>query len=137
MLDLIIRGGDVVTPQGVVQGDVAVAGETIVAVAAAGVLSAETAKRVVDAEGHIVIPGGIDPHVHLHHVWIKPDGTSTSIKASPGGPSPIPGLPLPRRRRICPSRVPAGMRTSSIEPSGRVICCLLPLIASRKPSVSR
>jgi hypothetical protein len=32
---------------------------------------------------------GIDPHVHLHHVWIKPDGTSTSIKASPGGPSPI------------------------------------------------
>jgi dihydroorotase-like cyclic amidohydrolase len=52
MLDLIIRGGDVVTPQGVVQGDVAVAGETIVAVAAAGVLSAETAKRVVDAEGH-------------------------------------------------------------------------------------
>jgi hypothetical protein len=28
MLDLIIRGGDVVTPQGVVQGDVAVAGET-------------------------------------------------------------------------------------------------------------
>ena len=23
----------------------------------------------------IVMPGGIDPHVHLHHVWIKPDGT--------------------------------------------------------------
>ena len=21
------------------------------------------------------MPGGIDPHVHLHHVWIKPDGT--------------------------------------------------------------
>ena len=35
----------------------------------------ETADRVVDATGHIVIPGGIDPHVHLHHVWIKPDGT--------------------------------------------------------------
>jgi dihydroorotase-like cyclic amidohydrolase len=59
MLDLIIRGGDVVTPQGVVQGDVAVAGETIAAIAAADVLSAETAKHVINATGHIVIPGGI------------------------------------------------------------------------------
>ena len=75
MLDLIICGGDVVTPQGVVQGDVAVAGETIAAITASDVLSAKTANRVVDATGHIVIPGGIDPHVHLHHVWIKPDGT--------------------------------------------------------------
>ena len=75
MLDLIISDGDVVTPQGVVQGDVAIAGETIAAIAATDVLSAETAKRVINATGHIVIPGGIDPHVHLHHVWFKPDGT--------------------------------------------------------------
>src|SRR6516164_8726243 len=75
MFDLIISGGDVVTPQGVVHRDVAIAGETIAAIAAADVLSAETAKRVINATGHIVIPGGIDPHVHLHHVWIKPDGT--------------------------------------------------------------
>ena len=75
MFDLIIRGGDVVTPQGVVRCDVAVAGETIAAIAAAGALSAESATRVIDATGHIVMPGGIDPHVHLHHVWIKPDGT--------------------------------------------------------------
>jgi len=75
MFDLIIRGGDVVTPQGVVRCDVAVAGETIAAIAAAGALSAESATREIDARGHIVMPGGIDPHVHLHHVWIKPDGT--------------------------------------------------------------
>jgi len=82
MLDLIIRGGDIVTPQGVVRGDIAVAGETIAAIAAVGVLSAETAMRVVDATGHIVMPGGIDPHVHLHHVWFKPDGASL-ITAGP------------------------------------------------------
>ena len=82
MLDLIIRGGDVVTPQGVVQGDVAVAGETIAAIAAADVLSTETAERVINATGHIVIPGGIDPHVHLHHVWFKPDG-SQLVTAGP------------------------------------------------------
>jgi dihydropyrimidinase len=75
MLDLIIRGGDVVTPQGVVRGDVAISGETIAAVAAPDTLAPQSATRVIDATGHIVMPGGIDPHVHLHHVWIKPDGT--------------------------------------------------------------
>src|SRR5499427_6258218 len=75
MFDLMIRGGDVVTPEGVVRGDVAVAGETIAAIATPGALSADSAKHLIDATGHIVMPGGIDPHVHLHHVWIKPDGT--------------------------------------------------------------
>jgi len=75
MFDLIIRGGDVVTPQGVVACDVAVAGEIIAALGAPGTLEADAAKRVVDATGHIVMPGGIDPHVHLHHVWTKPNGT--------------------------------------------------------------
>ena len=75
MFDLIIRSGQVVTPQGVAHCDVAVAGETIAAVAGLGVLAPDSAKRVVDATGHIVMPGGIDPHVHMHHVWIKPDGS--------------------------------------------------------------
>ena len=38
MFDLIIRGGDVVTPEGVVRCDVAVAGETIAAIATPGAL---------------------------------------------------------------------------------------------------
>ena len=75
MLDIIIRGGDVVTPQGVVRGDVAIAGETIAAVTAPVALAAQAASREIDAAGRIVMPGGIDPHVHLHHVWLKPDGT--------------------------------------------------------------
>src|ERR1700731_3013724 len=73
MLDVIIRSGDVVTPQGVARCDVAIAGETIAAITAPGPL--QSATRVIDATGHIVMPGGIDPHVHLHHMWIKPDGT--------------------------------------------------------------
>src|SRR3984893_11349831 len=75
MLDLIVRGGDVVTPQGVIRCDVAIAGETIAAIAAPDALPAQSALREIDASGRIVMPGGIDPHVHLHHVWIKPDGT--------------------------------------------------------------
>src|SRR5262249_12347033 len=79
MLDLIIRGGDVVTPQGVARCDVAIKGETIAAVAAPGTLEAD-ATRVIDAAGKIVIPGGIDPHVHMHHPWILPDGTTLITK---------------------------------------------------------
>ncbi len=75
MLELLIRGGDVVTPEGIAKCDVGIAGETIAAIAAPGALSAQTSQRTIDATGRIVMPGGIDPHVHLKHVWIKPDGT--------------------------------------------------------------
>src|SRR3989475_9910775 len=65
MLDLVIRGGDVVTPQGVGRWDVAVQGERIVAV---GLHDPRTeAGRVIDAAGKIVVPGGIEPHTHLAH----------------------------------------------------------------------
>jgi dihydropyrimidinase len=74
MLDLLIRGGDVVTPQGTLKCDVAVVGETIAAVAASGTLG--EAKRVVDAAGKIVMPGGIDPHVHCRWHMPMPDGNA-------------------------------------------------------------
>src|SRR5262245_22879808 len=75
MLDLIIRGGEVVTPQGVARCDLAIKGETIAAVAAPGTLADGEAVRVVDAGGKIVMPGGIDPHVHMAHPFMIPDGT--------------------------------------------------------------
>ena len=74
MFDIIIRGGDVVTPEGVMKADVAVKGETIAAVAAPGVLAGDTAGRLIDADGKIVMPGGIDPHVHMQHPFVTPDG---------------------------------------------------------------
>ena len=64
MLDLIIRGGQVVTPWGVSDWDVAVQGEKIVAIAAPGALTDE-AGRIIDATGKIVVPGGIEPHAHI------------------------------------------------------------------------
>ncbi|HLF03626.1 MAG TPA: hypothetical protein VI855_00170, partial [Dehalococcoidia bacterium] len=65
MLDLIIRGGQVVTPWGVGDWDVAVQGEKIVAVAAPGTLGDE-AGRIINAAGKVVAPGGIEPHAHIH-----------------------------------------------------------------------
>lgn len=64
MLDLIVRGGQVVTPWGTSDWDVAVQGEKIVAIAAPGTLT-EEAGRVIDARGKVVVPGGIEPHAHI------------------------------------------------------------------------
>lgn len=64
MIDMVVRSDRVVTPQGVGYYDIAIAGERIAAVAAGGSLAPPPGVRVVDAMGKIVIPGGIDPHVH-------------------------------------------------------------------------
>jgi dihydropyrimidinase len=66
MLDLVVQGGRVVTPQGVRLWDVGIQGEQIALVGAAGTLP--PAERELDATGKIVVPGGIDPHTHLAHV---------------------------------------------------------------------
>lgn len=64
MLDLVIKGGQVVTPQGAAVLDVGVQGEKIVALGWPGTLAAD-AGRVIDAGGKIVVPGGIEPHAHI------------------------------------------------------------------------
>jgi dihydropyrimidinase len=61
--DLLIRGGTVVTPDGVGAQDVAVTGQTIAAIEAPGSMEPEGARQI-DAEGCLVLPGGVDPHVH-------------------------------------------------------------------------
>ena len=64
MLDLLIRGGIVVTPEDVGERDVGVQDGIIVAVTSPGALPAD-AGRVIDASGDIVLPGGIEPHAHI------------------------------------------------------------------------
>ena len=76
MLDLIVHGGDVVLPHGVERCDIGITGERIAAVAAPGALAAVVGARSLDATGKIVMPGGIDPHVHMRHPFLIPDGTT-------------------------------------------------------------
>ena len=77
MYDLVIRSERVVTPAGVAACDVAIQGEKIAAVAAMGSIGAQSAKRIIDARSKIVMPGGIDPHVHLKWYSPHPDGSVT------------------------------------------------------------
>ena len=64
-MDLIIKGGTVVAPEGTSAMDVGIEGEKIVAVSTLGTLGSENA-RVIDATGKIVLPGGIEPHTHIN-----------------------------------------------------------------------
>ena len=82
MFDLIIRGDAVVTPQGTGAWDLCVRGETIAAVAAPGAVPDDQAARVIDARGTIVIPGGIDPHIHSS--WHIPAFAGGAAKLSDG-----------------------------------------------------
>lgn len=60
MYDLVIAGGTVVSSAGTFVGDVGITGRRI-----GGMGHALAGDRVLDAAGCLVIPGGVDPHVHL------------------------------------------------------------------------
>src|SRR4051812_47970222 len=64
MFDLLITGGVAVMPAATEAADIGVAGGTIAAIGAPGSLTAIGAARTVDATGQVVIPGGVDPHIH-------------------------------------------------------------------------
>lgn len=72
----VVRGDTVVTPQGVGAYDLLLENERIAAVAAAGTLPVPEGARVLDMTGKIVMPGGIDPHVHCKWSLPNPDGSA-------------------------------------------------------------
>ena len=89
MFDLLIQNGKVVSPDTVIDADVAVEGEHI-----AGLLrTAEPApsRQVIDATGLYVVPGGIDAHVHFDIEFLgrsKHTFESGTVAAAFGGRRP-------------------------------------------------
>jgi dihydropyrimidinase/dihydroorotase len=63
MVKIAIKNGRVVAPSGVIYGGVAIDGERIIYVGSD--YSLPEARKTIDAEGCFVIPGLIDPHVHM------------------------------------------------------------------------
>lgn len=63
MHDMVIRNGKLVTPTGIIEGDLTIDDGKI-----SGIIlnsSSEKTKANIDAEQNYVLPGLIDPHVHL------------------------------------------------------------------------
>ncbi|MGH7061560.1 MAG: amidohydrolase family protein, partial [Stellaceae bacterium] len=83
MFDLIVSGGLAVLPSGPEPADLGIAGGKIAAIGAPGSLAAIGAGRTVDAAGQIVIPGGIDPHVHCRWPIVVPGTTQHQMTDGP------------------------------------------------------
>jgi dihydropyrimidinase len=83
MLDIVVSGGLAVLPTGPEPADIGVEGARIAAIGASGSLAALGAGRVVDAAGQIVIPGGIDPHVHCRWPIVVPGVTQHQLTDGP------------------------------------------------------
>ena len=67
--DLVVAGGIVVTERDRFLANVGIRGSTVVAVST----EALPGRRVIDATGLLVLPGGIDAHTHFNSVWPFPD----------------------------------------------------------------
>ena len=68
----IIRNGLIVTADGRTEGDLRNRNGTIAEIGPN--LTAAAGARVIEAKGMLVLPGGIDPHVHL-----TPTRTATTL----------------------------------------------------------
>ncbi len=62
-LDLVVKNAKIVTPIGIYTGGVGVDDGKIVVIGADSTLPA--ADETIDAKGFLVMPGAIDPHVHM------------------------------------------------------------------------
>ena len=96
--DLVIAGGTVVLPEGPVRADVLIAGGTILGIADPGT---GRGAEVLDASGKVVLPGGVDPHVHMKIGFMGQrsvyDFESGGIAALRGGTTTVIDFALQRR----------------------------------------
>jgi len=88
-LDLVIRGGTVVTAEKTFRADVGIRGEQI-----AEIGSGLKADKVIDASGKLVLPGGIDSHCHIEQlssmgVMTADDFYSATVSAAHGGTTTV------------------------------------------------
>src|ERR1041384_2893143 len=92
MTDLVIRGGEVVLPDGAARADISIEEGRIASIGAAG----SAAREENDASGLVILPGLIDVHLHFNEPgrteW---EGAATGSRAlAAGGGKPFFGMPL-------------------------------------------
>lgn len=86
MYDLIIKNGYIVSPSSTIKSDIAINGKTIAAI---GNFKSDEAKKVIDATGKYILPGGIEAHMHCQAPFQGCLGANTfyeqSVSAAFGG----------------------------------------------------
>jgi dihydropyrimidinase len=135
MLDLIIRGGTIVTAEGEARADLGIAGGRVAQIG--GEL---TGVRELDATGKLLLPGGIDAHVHLSSPpgpragpqWVD-DFTSGSAAALAGGITTLGNMTF-----LAPGETPlAGLAREAATARAQTICDLFlhPVLGAVGPDV--
>jgi len=89
-IDTVLHGGQIVTPSGIVRGDIGIAGGQIVSVGP----RIETAREHIQAEGKWVMPGGVDPHAHIEQMsgmvqWNADTFETATQSAAMGGTTSV------------------------------------------------
>ena len=133
-LDLVIKGGRLVTADTEGTADIGIAGGIIVQIG--GEMQAD---RSIDAAGKLVLPGGIDAHVHLsnppvtdEHPWVD-NFASGSAAALAGGITAIGNMTFP-----APGELPlAALERESAVARDQTIADLFlhPVLEETSPSV--
>lgn len=81
--DLVIEGGTLVTPEESFQGSLAIDGESIAAVGDED--SMPPASTSIDASGQMILPGVVDPHVHIDERFSLDTHETATRAAALGG----------------------------------------------------
>jgi dihydropyrimidinase len=88
MYDLVIQKGTLITSDGPIQADIAVSGERIAAIG-----HDLTGQETIDASSLLVLPGAVDPHVHLEMptalTRTSEDWASGTLAAAYGGTTTV------------------------------------------------
>ncbi len=99
MLETVIQGGLVVLPQGPCRADLGIGEDgRIHAISLPGEL---TGKQLVSADGLVVLPGGVDPHVHINMQFSPIQKTTDdfftgTMPAALGGTTTLVEFAIPR-----------------------------------------
>ncbi|NNL86736.1 MAG: amidohydrolase family protein [Myxococcales bacterium] len=147
--NLLITGGTIVNAEGSQRADIRVRGEQIVEV---GALEPKDGERVLDATGQLVLPGGVDPHVHLAPIrdifTFADDFESGSRAALAGGITTVGEMAFPHegelpiatleRERVlieAQSIADVFVHTTVVEPSEAAIAGVEALVEAGQPSI--
>ena len=88
--DTVIRGAQIVTPSGIVSGDLAIADSKVLSVG----LPVPAAEVEIEATGKLVTPGGVDTHAHIEQlsgmgVWNADTFETATKSAAMGGTTSV------------------------------------------------
>ena len=119
-MELLIKGGEIVTADMRTHADIRIVGETISEIGPG--LVASPSAEVIDAVGKLVFPGFIDPHVHIYLPFMATFARDTHATASKAA---LAGGTTTFIEMVCPNRnedTLEGYRTWKEKAEGNSAC---------------